>query len=142
MSLFDFVAENNKSLEANDGEQHFSFPLPQQIIDESLCLGSNEIQSRLTICAYFMKDKPLTDNAYFLKNIMEKTVRDFISMTVKYQFGITRTGFVLLTEVLPVKRVRLLLGNKRQSESGNYWTWDGICRRANWSRLRILNEKI
>lgn len=67
MSLFDFVAENNKSLEANDGEQHFSFPLPQQIIDESLCLGSNEIQSRLTICAYFMKDKPLTDNAYFLK---------------------------------------------------------------------------
>ena len=67
MSLFDFVAENNKSLEANDGEQHFSFPLPQQIIDESLCLGSNEIQTRLTICAYFMKDKPLTDNAYFLK---------------------------------------------------------------------------
>lgn len=44
----------------------FSHPgLPQQIIDEALCVGSNDEHSRLIICAYFMKDKP--DNAAFLQ---------------------------------------------------------------------------
>ena len=46
------------------------FPRPQlsqQIIDEALCIGANEPSSRLIICAYFMKDKPLEDNARFLQ---------------------------------------------------------------------------
>lgn len=40
--------------------------LPQQVIDEALCIGSNEERSRLIICAWFMKDKPLEENARFL----------------------------------------------------------------------------
>lgn len=36
--------------------------LPQQVIDEALCIGYNDQNSRLIICAYFMKDKPLEDN--------------------------------------------------------------------------------
>ena len=39
--------------------------LPQQIIDEVLCMGFNDRDSRKIICAYFMKDKP--DNAAFLQ---------------------------------------------------------------------------
>ena len=39
--------------------------LPQQIIDEALCMGFNDRDSRKIICAYFMKDKP--DNASFLQ---------------------------------------------------------------------------
>ena len=35
--------------------------LPQQVIDEALCMGFNDQDSRKIICAYFMKDKP--DNA-------------------------------------------------------------------------------
>ena len=53
-----------------EGEQQsfFSQPqLPQQIIDEALCIGFNDRNSRLIICAYFMKDKPLEDNAAFLQ---------------------------------------------------------------------------
>ena len=53
-----------------DAEQQtfFSQPqLPQQVIDEALCIGSNDQNSRLIICAYFMKDKPLEDNAAFLQ---------------------------------------------------------------------------
>ena len=53
-----------------DGEQQtfFSQPqLPQQVIDEALCIGFNDQNSRLIICAYFMKDKPLEDNAAFLQ---------------------------------------------------------------------------
>ena len=53
-----------------EGEQQtfFSQPqLPQQVIDEALCIGFNDGNSRLIICAYFMKDKPLEDNAAFLQ---------------------------------------------------------------------------
>ncbi len=53
-----------------EGEQQtfFSQPqLPQQVIDEALCIGFNDRNSRLIICAYFMKDKPLEDNAAFLQ---------------------------------------------------------------------------
>ena len=39
--------------------------LPQQVIDEVLCMGFNDRDSRKIICAYFMKDKP--DNAAFLQ---------------------------------------------------------------------------
>ena len=39
--------------------------LPQQVIDEALCMGFNDRDSRKIICAYFMKDKP--DNAAFLR---------------------------------------------------------------------------
>ena len=53
-----------------EGEQQtfFSQPqLPHQVIDEALCIGFNDRNSRLIICAYFMKDKPLEDNAAFLQ---------------------------------------------------------------------------
>ena len=57
MSLFSFREDNSAPV----------FPaLSQQVIDEALCLGSNEPNSRLVICAYFMKDKPLEDNSKFL----------------------------------------------------------------------------
>ena len=39
----------------------------QQVIDEALCIGFNDKKTHHIICAYFMKDKPLTDNADFLK---------------------------------------------------------------------------
>lgn len=39
--------------------------LPQQIIDEAMCMGFNDQDSRKIICAYFMKGKP--DNAAFLQ---------------------------------------------------------------------------
>ncbi len=42
--------------------------LPQQVIDEAMCIGANDRHSRLTICAYFMKDKPVEDNAAFLRS--------------------------------------------------------------------------
>ena len=54
-----------------EDDQQFTFfsqpELPQQVIDEALCIGFNDRNSRLVICAYFMKDKPLEDNAAFLQ---------------------------------------------------------------------------
>ena len=65
MSLFDFAAFNDEAQpEGGNQISLFSHALPQQVIDEALCIGSNHENSRLTICAYFKKDKP--DNASFL----------------------------------------------------------------------------
>lgn len=66
MSLFDFAAFNQPA-QAEGTAQPSIFPhpaLPQQVIDEALCIGANDQNSRLIICAYFKKDKP--DNAQFL----------------------------------------------------------------------------
>lgn len=68
LSLFDF-ADFNAPAQENSGQLSFMPQprLPQQIIDEALCIGSNEERSRLIICAYFRKDHPLEDNAAFLQ---------------------------------------------------------------------------
>ena len=66
MSLFDFAAFRQPA-QTEGAAQPSIFPhpaLPQQVIDEALCIGSNRKHSRLIICAYFKKDKP--DNALFL----------------------------------------------------------------------------
>ena len=66
MSLFDFAAFQQPA-RTEGAAQPSIFPhpaLPQQVIDEALCIGSNRKHSRLIICAYFKKDEP--DNARFL----------------------------------------------------------------------------
>ena len=66
MSLFDFAAFQQPA-RTEGAAQPSVFPhpaLPQQVIDEALCIGSNHKHSRLIICAYFKKDK--ADNARFL----------------------------------------------------------------------------
>ncbi len=66
LSLFDFADFNNPAQE--DGRISFmSRPeLPQQVIDEALCIGANDRNSRLIICAYCMKDHTPEENAAFL----------------------------------------------------------------------------
>ena len=57
LSLFDFSGFNAPVQE--ESEQLSFMPhsqLPQQVIDEALCIGANDKNSRLIICAYFMKD--------------------------------------------------------------------------------------
>lgn len=64
LTLFDMPAFDQP--DGTPAAPLFSHPkLPQQIIDEALCVGANDEHSRLIICAYFMKDKP--DNAAFLQ---------------------------------------------------------------------------
>ena len=67
MTLFDFSSFGSST--PSEGEQQrFLFPrqeLSQQVIDEAMCIGANDQNSRLIICAYFKKDKPLEDNAQF-----------------------------------------------------------------------------
>ncbi len=54
--------------ESEEQATFFSQPeLPQQVIDEALCIGANDENSRLIICAYFMRDHTPEENAVFLQ---------------------------------------------------------------------------
>ncbi len=67
LSLFDFADFNNPAQEDGGQISFISRPeLPQQVIDEALCIGANDRNSRLIICAYFMKDHTPEENAAFL----------------------------------------------------------------------------
>lgn len=92
--------------------------LPQQIMDEALCVGSNDEHSRLIICAYFMKDKP--DNAaldagqdllrfrfYRPKEILERLrdlQREPLHFTVADGFAPDRQFFISADEIDKVLR--------------------------------------
>ena len=62
MTIFDLPPQPE-----SDPPLQSHFQLPQQLIDEALCIGSNNQQSRVIICAEFLKDKPLEENAAFLQ---------------------------------------------------------------------------
>ena len=71
LSLFPSEAEQIRIIENNTESilpSVFSFTntLSQDVIDEALRLGSNDEESRIKICAHFMKGKPLEENAVFL----------------------------------------------------------------------------
>lgn len=124
MSLFDFSSFGSST--PSEGEQQrFLFPrqeLSQQVIDEALCIGANDQNSRLIICAYFKKDKPLEDNAQFLMEHYGENGAGFYLDSRKYSIwynaeGIhvaegetaQRTAATLIPWEQAAKRIRELL---------------------------------
>lgn len=92
MSLFDFAAFQQPA-QTEGAAQPSIFPhpaLPQQVIDEALCIGSNRKHSRLIICAYFKKDKP--DNALFLAEHYGENGADFYLNGKKYALWYNAEG--------------------------------------------------
>lgn len=94
----------------------FSHPkLPQQIIDEALCVGANDEHSRLIICAYFMKDKP--DNAAFLRK----------------HYGENGAGFYLDGEKISLwydaEGMRIARGSTAQRSNATLISWEEAAKR-------------
>lgn len=94
----------------------FSHPkLPQQIIDEALCVGANDEHSRLIICAYFMKDKP--DNAAFLQK----------------HYGENGAGFYFCGEKVSLwydaEGMRIARGTTAQRSSATLLSWEEAAKR-------------
>lgn len=117
LSLFDFADFNVPSSEP---EQLSFIPrpqLPQQIIDEALCIGANDRNSRLIICAYFMKDKPLEDNAAFLQK----------------HYGINGAGFYVNDRQYAIwyngDGIRVASGDSAQGRSATLIPWEQAAKR-------------
>lgn len=124
-SLFDFNETFvNEPEIPNDSQVSLftDFGVSQQIIDEALCSGANEVDSRIKICAYFRRDWGLEKNVEFLKDHYEQGAFGFIfegeQIAVYYdENGIKiskgnyadRSGATLITWEQAAKRVRELL---------------------------------
>ena len=89
--------------------------LPQQIMDEALCVGANDEHSRLIICAYFMKDKP--DNAAFLQK----------------HYGENGAGFYFGGEKVSLwydaEGMRIARGSTAQRSSATLISWEEAAKR-------------
>ena len=112
MSLFDFAAFQQPA-QAEGTAQPSIFPhpaLPQQVIDEALCIGANDQNSRLIICAYFKKDKP--DNAQFLAEHYGENGAGFYLNGKKYALWYNAEG------------IRIAEGESAQRSSATLISWE------------------
>lgn len=117
LSLFDFSDFNAPQEET--GQLRF-MPRPQlsqQIIDEALCVGSNEEHSRLIICAYFMKDHPLEDNASFLAEHYGENGAGFYVNDRQYAIWYNADG------------IRVASGDSAQGRNITLVTWEQAAKR-------------
>ena len=121
MALFDFGAFNQPQPEGGNQISLFSHALPQQVIDEALCIGSNHENSRLIVCAYFKKDKP--DNARFLAEHYGENGAGFYLDGRKYAVWYNAEG------------IRIAEGESAQGSSATLIPWEQAA-----ARIRELLE--
>ena len=82
LSLFDLIENEDVAVSmAREAERlnniRPAFSISQQIIDEVLCDGGNEENSKKHICSEFSKQKSLAENAEFLKNEYKRGGKGF-----------------------------------------------------------------
>ena len=122
LSLFDLTDLNALAQEESGQPSFMSFPqLPQQVIDEALCIGANDKNSRLVICAYFMKDYTPEENAAFLAK----------------HYGTNGAGFYVNNRQYSiwynVEGIRIASGDTAQNRNTTLITWKQAA-----SRIRQL----
>ena len=118
LTLFDLADFNTPAQEVVG---QFSFmprpQLSQQIIDEALCIGSNEPQSRLIICAYFMKDHTMEENAQFLAAHYGENGAGFCVNDRQYALWYNTDG------------IRIASGDSAQGRNVALLTWEQAAKR-------------
>lgn len=82
LSLFDLIPTEEQQRETvqRAAQEIFgaAFSMPQQVIDEVLCDGTNGRNSVMEICIEFSKDKSIADKARFLRNLYKSDGKGFI----------------------------------------------------------------
>lgn len=118
LTLFDF-ADFNAEPQEPGGQLSFILrpQLSQQVIDEALCIGANDRNSRLIICAYFMKDHTPEENASFLAK----------------HYGTNGAGFYINERKHAIwygeEGIRISDGESAQSRHATLLTWEQAARR-------------
>lgn len=118
LTLFD-LADFNAEPQEPGGQLSFILrpQLSQQVIDEALCIGANDRNSRLIICAYFMKDHTPEENAAFLAK----------------HYGTNGAGFYINERKHAIwygeEGIRISDGESAQSRHATLLTWEQAARR-------------
>lgn len=117
MSLFDMAMHTAEPVTALTESVSYGIRYSQQVIDEALCIGANDRNSRLIVCAYFMKDKPLEENARFLMQ----------------HYGTNGAGFYLNDRQYAIwyntEGIRLSSGDSAQGGTAMLISWEAAARR-------------
>lgn len=155
MSLFDFPSFGSSTPSEGEPQRSlFSRPaLSQQVIDEALCIGANDQNSRLIICAYFKKDKPLEDNTRSLMEHYGENGAVFYLDSRKYSIwynaeGIhmaegetaQRTAATLIPWEQATRRIRELLDLGRYMPQSELDRVDGYERQQRAAQLWYLRQ--
>lgn len=122
IGLFD-LADNsfNEEVVEYEDSQTTLFPpaqIPQQIIDEAICLGTHDNESKFRITAYLRKDKPIDNNAAFIKNEYDEFASGFMFDGQKVSVLADDTG------------LRVDLGDTARFHSANIISWNDVARRT------------
>ena len=118
LSLFDFADFQAPGREESGQLSFMPRPqLSQQVIDEALCIGANERNSRLIICAYFMKDHTPEENAAFLAKHYGTNGAGFYINERKYSIWYGEEG------------IRISDGESAQRRYTTLLTWEQAARR-------------
>ena len=121
LGLFDFVDNAIPTEQTVTEPEQVSlfadFGISQQIIDEALCIGSNDTNSTLDIAMFFRRDRGTEYNAKFLKS----------------HYGINGTGFFFDGEQISVwydeNGINIAKGNTAQKSSATHLTWEQAAKR-------------
>ena len=117
MSLFDMAMPTAEPVTAPTEPVSYGIRYSQQVIDEALCIGANDRNSRLIVCAYFMKDKPMEENARFLMR----------------HYGTNGAGFYLNDRQYAIwyssEGIRLSSGDSAQSGTAMLISWEDAAKR-------------
>lgn len=135
-----------------EGEQQtfFSQPqLPQQVIDEALCIGFNDRNSRLIICAHYMKDKPLEENAAFLQKSYGTNGAGLLIQDREYAIWYDPEGIRIATGRTVQKRYTTLVSWEQAAKRvrelldlGRYMPQSEIDRVQDFERLELAKSLI
>ncbi|MGF6990524.1 N12 class adenine-specific DNA methylase [Lachnospiraceae bacterium PM6-15] len=119
LSLFEFNTFD-KETEGGSGQLSFfrGFEISQQVIDEALCLGSNGQKSRERICAHFMKDYPIEQNASFLQQEYGRDGKGFFSGSELYSVWFDKEG------------LQIARGRTVDSKEKTILTWADVAKRV------------
>ncbi len=118
LTLFDFADFNAASQEPSEQLSFIPRPqLSQQSIDEALCIGANDRNSRLIICAYFRKDHTPEENAAFLAKHYGTNGAGFYINERKYAIWYGEEG------------IRISDGESAQNRHATLLTWEQAARR-------------
>ena len=121
LSLFDLIPTEEQQRETVQRAAHeifgAAFSMPQQVIDEVLCDGSLNPQSRLDICIEFSKNKSLSDKSEFLKSL----------------YGTSGKGFVVdgrnVSAWWSEQGIRISYGNTANINTAQLISWENAAKR-------------
>lgn len=117
MSLFEMAMPTEEPVAAPADPVSYGIRYSQQVIDEALRIGANDRNSCLIVCAYFMKDKPLEENARFLMR----------------HYGTSGAGFYLNDRQYAIwysgEGIRLSSGESAQGRTAMLISWTNAAKR-------------